>query len=270
MQHVALFTLNDSDTMVSQRRTSILWSVVLTVLLVWTADPAVAQDDSEGEWTSIFNGENLDGWHLSAESSHSSASDHESAGEWTVRDGAIWGRQDMPGNGGLLITDQEYEDVEIRLEMRNDYGPDSGIFLRSTEDGVAYQVNIDYRDGGTLGGIYGEGLDADPNIENFRFDGGPEQIIAWDAPTPLPVLPESWTYFWDHHEWQEIRARIEGNPPTVTSWVNGVKFMVYTDDELRHQDSGGIALQVHGGTSVPSGDLDGWVRYRNIQVRELD
>ena len=245
-------------------------ALALVLLLAGTIAPAEAQEAEAGEWVSIFNGENFDGWHLSAESSHSSASNHESAGDWKVENGVMMGRQspDIPGNGGLVITDEQYSDFEIKLEMRNDFGPDSGIFLRSTEDGTAYQVNIDYRAGGTLGGIYGEGLGGDPNIENFVFDGGPNQIAEVDAPTDLPIIPEAWPYFWDHHEWQEVRARIEGNPPTVTSWVNGVKIMEYTDDELRHQDEGGIALQVHGGTDVPSGD--GWVRYRNIMVREIE
>ena len=34
--------------------------------------------------------------------------------------------------------------------MRNDYGPDSGLFLRSTERGQAYQALIDYHGGGVF------------------------------------------------------------------------------------------------------------------------
>jgi hypothetical protein len=45
------------------------------------------------------------------------------------------GSQDVRGNGGLIITDMHYGDFEVALEMRNDCGPDSGLFLRSTEDG---------------------------------------------------------------------------------------------------------------------------------------
>ena len=44
------------------------------------------------------------------------------------------------------------------LEMKNDFGPDSGLFLRSTEDGKAWQAMIDYHKDGNLMGIYGEGL----------------------------------------------------------------------------------------------------------------
>ena len=42
---------------------------------------------------------------------------------------------------------------EVVLETNNDFGPDSGLFLRCTDDGRAYQCLIDYHKGGTLGGI---------------------------------------------------------------------------------------------------------------------
>ena len=70
----------------------------------------------------------------------------------------IVGTQDIPGNGGLLITDKKYKDFEIILEMKNDFGPDSGLFMRSTEKGQAYQAMIDYYPKGTLMGLYGAGL----------------------------------------------------------------------------------------------------------------
>ena len=74
-----------------------------------------------------------------------------------------------------------------------------------------------------------------------------------------------WPQFWKHGEWNELRARIEGNPPKITTWINGVKFMECEDNEKRQPDSGGIALQVHGG-----GDFTKqFVRYRNVKVKEL-
>lgn len=221
--------------------------------------------DEEG-FVSLFDGHSLDGWHISAETGHSDASNHESGGEWKIENGAIWGGQDIPGNGGIIITDeQSYGDFEVALEMKNDFGPDSGLFLRSTEDGKAYQCNIDYRTDGTLGGLYGEGLGGDPNFENFHFGDTPYEITEHEAPTPLPVLPQAWNYFWRHGQWNEIRARITGNPPQVQTWVNGVQFMDWTDDEQRHPDTGGIALQVHGGGNT----VGEWVRYRNIRVKKL-
>jgi hypothetical protein len=53
-------------------------------------------------------------------------------------------RMDVPGNGGLLLTDEPYVEFEVELEMNNDFGPDSGLFLRSTPDGKCYQALVDY------------------------------------------------------------------------------------------------------------------------------
>jgi hypothetical protein len=187
----------------------------------------------------------------------------------TLRDlldlaGAIVGSQDIPGNGGI-ITDEPFGDFEIELQMNNDFGPDSGLFLRSTEDGKAYQAMIDYHGRGNVMGIYGEGLDGFGS-SNFNFDGAPDRIKARPCPFPLPIKPEDWPKHWQHGQWNTFRARIVNNPPSITTWINGVKFREWTDTGKRLPDKGGIALQVHGG-----GDLtQQFVRYRNIRVKRLD
>ena len=118
-------------------------------------------------------------------------------------------------------------------------------------------------------GIYGEGLGAKPNVSNFNFKSKVTEIdpkITGQPPIALPVLPESWPFFWRHGQWNELRARIVGNPPAITTWINGVKIMEWQEKEVRHPAKGGIALQVHGG-----GDLTKqFVRYRNIRVKKLE
>ena len=219
------------------------------------------------EFTPIFDGKSLAGWHVSAQTGHSGASGHKTGGRWFAQEGALLGSQDIPGNGGIIITDEQFGDFEIILEMNNDFGPDSGLFLRSTEDGTAYQAMIDYHSGGNLMGIYGEGgLGGKPSVANFSFTDKVTEIKVNDrSPVPLPVLPDAWPFFWRHGQWNEFRARIVGNPPTITTWINGVKFMDWTETTKRHPDKGGIALQIHGG-----GDLTKqFVRYRNIRVQRL-
>ena len=225
-----------------------------------------AQSAPEG-FVPIFDGKTLQGWHASGQTGHSAASGHKSGGKWVVENGVITGSQDIPGNGGILITDQKFGDFEVVLEMNNDFGPDSGLFLRSTEDGTAYQAMIDYHAGGNLMGIYGEGkLGGKPAVRNFNFTDKVTVITPQtNSPVALPVLPESWPHFWRHGQWNELRARIIGNPPTITTWINGVKIMEWTETQKRHPDTGGIAVQVHGG-----GDSTRqFVRYRNIRIKPL-
>jgi hypothetical protein len=236
--------------------------IVLVFSLSLSAQPA-----ADG-FIPIFDGKTLNGWHASAKTGHSRASEHKSGGRWFVQDGAIVGSQDIPGNGGILITDEPFGDYEIVLEMNNDFGPDSGLFLRSTEDGTAYQAMIDYHPNGNLMGIYGEGrLGGKPAVLNFTFTDKVTVIIQrTNSPVALPVLVESWPFFWRHGQWNELRARIVNNPPTITTWVNGVKFMEWTETQKRHPETGGIGLQVHGGGDYTKQ----FVRYRNIRLKKVE
>jgi hypothetical protein len=243
---------------------------LLAIPAAFILHPTRAEDvkdrpDDKG-FVSIFDGKTLAGWHVSSQSGHSGTSKNKSGGRWVVEDGAIVGSQDVPGNGGLLITDAAYGDFEVALEMKNDFGPDSGLFLRSTERGQAYQAMIDYHAAGNLMGVYGEGLSGGISLRNFDFLDEVTKIKEHECPFKLPVTPEKWSEFWKHGEWNELRARITGNPPTVVTWIKGVKFMEFTDKEKRHPDKGGIALQVHGG-----GDFTKqFVRYRKVRVKVME
>lgn len=247
-------------------RTVVLFVVPILVGLLLAPSSRADEKPSDEGFTPIFDGKTLTGWKISAKTGHSGASKNKSGGRWEVVDGAINGSQDIPGNGGIIITEKEYGDFEVALEMKNDFGPDSGLFLRSTDTGKCYQAMIDYHANGNLMGIYGEGLPGGkPNVFNFNFTDKVTEIKPVDCPFKLPVVPGKWSEFWKHGEWNELRARIEGNPPKITTWIKGVRFLEYQDTEKRLSDKGGIALQVHGG-----GDLTKqFVRYRNIRVKEL-
>lgn len=233
----------------------------LIIVLALLARPTAAAEEG---FTPLFDGQTLKGWHVSAKTGHSAASKHQTGGRWVVEEGAIVGSQDVPGNGGIIITDEAFGDFEVALEMNNDFGPDSGLFLRGTEDGKAYQAMIDYHGRGNLMGIYGEGVGGF-GASTFNFDGSPDRIRVRADVTNFPVLPAAWRHFWRHGQWNELRARIVGNPPAITTWINGVKLIEWKDTQKRLPDTGGIALQVHGG-----GDLTRqFVRYRNIRVKKL-
>ncbi|HUL78369.1 MAG TPA: DUF1080 domain-containing protein, partial [Vicinamibacteria bacterium] len=119
--------------------------------VVALAVPAVLAAPPAG-FTPIFDGKDLAGWHVSQTNHHGNSRG------WSVKDGVLLATQDRPGNGGILLTDRKYRDFEVSLEVDPDWGCDGGLFLRSNEAGDAYQVMIDYLEGGSVGGIYGEGL----------------------------------------------------------------------------------------------------------------
>jgi hypothetical protein len=218
-----------------------------------------ATGDASG-WVPLFDGKTLDGWHVGTKTGHGTG------GRWVVEDGAIVGSQDKPGNGGILLTDRSFGNFEVALEMNNDFGPDSGLFLRSNEKGQCYQALIDYHNDGGLMGVYGEGIGGFW-VGNFRLGDSPDKIeIVEHKPFPCPFTPAEWKKLWKVGQWNELRARIIGNPPEVQTWINGVKIMQWKDTQFRLPQEGMIALQVHGG-----GDFTKqFVRYRNVRVRSLD
>lgn len=187
----------------------------------------------------VFNGRDFTGWHPSKVNHHGNA-----AG-WKVEGGVMTGTQDKPGNGGIMLTDKKYRNFEVSLELNPDYGCDGGLFLRASEKGEAYQVLLDYLDGGTIGGIYGERL---------------KDVKGYTA---------KWQDYWKRGEWNHLRARIEGDVPHIQVWMNGVQITDWTDT-ANHAANGAvegmIAVQVHGGNRWYPGGMH---RFRNIQVRQL-
>ena len=145
-----------------------LLAILLAAGFMLPATTAREKKKDDG-YVAIFDGKSLDGWHVSAKSGHSGKSKNKSGGTWVVKDGVITGTQDEPGNGGIIITDKKYKNFEVVLEMKNDFGLDSGLFLRSTEDGRCYQAMIDYYETGNLMGLYGEGLSPGFHLRNFSF-----------------------------------------------------------------------------------------------------
>jgi hypothetical protein len=200
----------------------------------------------------LFNGKDLTGWHISKVNHHGNTKD------WTVRDGILIGGQDTPGNGGILLTDRKYRNFEVYLEIKPDFGCDGGLFLRSSEKGEAYQVMIDYLEGGTVGGIYGE------RLQGVGRDTGSGDKSARD-----------WKKHWKKDDWNQLRARIEGEVPHIQVWLNGHQIVDWTDSANHAADGateGMIAVQVH--RNSPEAKSQRWIqggqhRFRNIAVKEL-
>ncbi len=73
---------------------------------------------NETGFVPLFDGESLKGWHVSAQAGHSRASKNTTGGKWVVENGVLVGSQDIPGNGGIITTDEQLGDYEIVLEMK--------------------------------------------------------------------------------------------------------------------------------------------------------
>jgi hypothetical protein len=189
-------------------------------------------------FTNITPGPNLKGWHISQVNHHGNT-------PWKMENGVLSATQDRNDNGGIVLTDARYKNYEVYLEMNPDFGCDSGLFLRSTEKGEAYQVMLDYLQGGNMGGVYGEAIQG---VRGKTAD---------------------WQSHWKKGEWNSIRARIEGSVPHIQVWMNGNQVTDWTDT-ANHLPAGAedgmIAVQVHMGNRCAPGLYQ---RFRNIGIKVL-
>ena len=118
---------------------------VASALLILLSSGFVAAQ--EGEWVSLFNGSDLDGWEKVGNQ----------ASVWEVKEGAIQGS----GAASMLVcTKGPYKNFRYRAEiMINDKG-NSGLYFRTTRkpgftDGYEAQIDSTHSDPIRTGSLYG-------------------------------------------------------------------------------------------------------------------
>jgi Domain of Unknown Function (DUF1080) len=248
----------------------------------WEVDPAAVKVP-EG-FTPIFNGRSLAGWHVSRTNHHGRTPD------FFVLHGAIIATQNPFGGGGILLTDKKYKNFELYMEVKPDWGCDSGIFFRSTESGAAYQVTMDFLPNGGMGNVIGEG--GMTGVGGRGRGGVPAAAAAGRGAAPAAAQPAArgaappagpppgfgqgnqadrpWVKVWKRDDWNAVRMRVEGEIPHVTVWFNDVQITDFTDvanNAIGGITEGPIAIQVHGGPQ--RWVQGGFWRWRNIGIKEV-
>lgn len=220
------------------------------IMILCIAGGTVCAQKPEG-FKSIFNGRNLSGWHTSR-TSHQGTT-----GNFFVEDGAIVLKQNPYGQGGVLLTNKKYKNFELYVEVKIDSFCNGGIFLRSSESGQAYQVELALP--GATGSLFGEAMSVSK-----------------------PAEAKALSQVWKPGDWNAFRIRMTGETPTVSLWVNGVLMWEVTqpkNDFTAGAVEGYIGLQSHWTAlyeDIPNGfhmpgawRPDGAHRFRNIAIREL-
>ena len=110
---------------------------------------------------SLFNGENLDGWKVYGTE------------KWYVEDGVLICESGEDKEYGYLGTEKLYKDFILTLEFKQNSNGNSGVFIRSTVDGIkvkGWQVEVAPM-GLHTGGVYesyGRGWLIKPEPENEK------------------------------------------------------------------------------------------------------
>lgn len=204
-------------------------------------------------FTRIFDGKTTAGWHPSRTNHHGKTP------SVTVKNGALYLLQNPFGQGGILLTNKKYRNFEFYVETDLRPGYNSGIFLRSTEQGTCVQVELDANAGN--GNPIGESLAGNTAHTTTNF-------------TPIAQV-------WKQGEWNSYRVRVEGDAPHMTLWVNGTKIweVQYAANYMpAGLTEGFIGLQYHFLTAVTPSTMVMPLSYntpgvplgfRNMAIREL-
>lgn len=108
------------------------WVVAVVALAgVVACSPAPDTTADAGEWQTLFDGRNLDGWTLEGDAS------------WELVDGAVA----ADSGTGFLVSNESYDDFDLELEFWVTPDANSGVFIRcanAKEIGATscYEVNI--------------------------------------------------------------------------------------------------------------------------------
>jgi Domain of Unknown Function (DUF1080) len=224
---------------------------------------------------------------------------------WTVEDGVVIGEQDAPGSGygGYLVSDDTFGDFELVIEMRPDWPADTGVMLRRRRDTwEGFQVLVDHRPSGGIGGFFGNGL-ASFSAVPFAVDavldddGRAIGLKADDPATSVePVTDakrdrltyagtvEDFLQVWRWGDWNELRIRCVGALPVITTWVNGLRVAELDTATLDSPDydpaavlallgdRGHLALEVHDNDELFGEARWGrcaCCRWRNARLKDL-
>ncbi|GHV06054.1 hypothetical protein FACS189416_6360 [Bacteroidia bacterium] len=222
-------------------------------------------------------------------------------GDWQVIDGAIVGKHDPADSlyGAYLISEEKFGDFELELDANPDWPIDTGIMIRAHEVGViGFQVLVDYRPFGTVGGIYGNSIGSF-RTAGFAFNGDklPDYHVTnlqpskpdgnFSAVTPTYTASfEDFTKAWKLNDWNHFKIRCIGRIPVITIWVNDVKMCELDSSKIDAPGydaeavatllgpKGHIAFEVHDVDTRGQLGRDRWAigaacRWKNITVTEL-
>lgn len=207
-------------------------------LFLTLAGLALATSLMAQSWTPLFDGKTLNGWKRLA-----------GTAEYTIEDGAIVGTN-VPNSGNtFLVTNKEYGDFILELDVRiMDTTSNSGVQVRSHYDPAGHQGK---------GLVYGCQFEVDPSSR--RWSGGIYDEGRRDWLYPASLNPKAQDAF-KVGEYNHIRIECIGHE--MKTWIND-KAVAYLVDTVDHK--GFIGLQVH---AVRQPEMAGRkVYFKNIRIQ---
>jgi hypothetical protein len=223
-----------------------------TILPMDTLNP---QEKSEG-WQFLFDGQTTKGWHKYG--------NEPVGGAWKVIDGAIYLDTSSKVNGrivggGDIVTDEEFENFDLKLQWKIAKNGNSGIMFYVHEDTMKYKAP--YETG--------------PEMQVLDNDGHPDgKIIKHRAGDLYDLISCSKETVKPVGEWND--AEIKCLNSKLDLYLNGENVVSTTlwDDNWNKMIAGSKFKQWKGFGSFKKGkiclqDHQCGVWFRNIKIRKL-
>jgi Domain of Unknown Function (DUF1080) len=211
-------------------------NLIAAVLLVITVN-LFAQKDKAG-WIDLFDGKTLNGWKKVA-----------GAAEYSIEDGAILGVTVPNTPNTFLITEKEYSDFLLELEVKiEDTTSNSGIQFRSQYDPAGNKGK---------GKVYGYQYELDPSSRRWTAGVYDEGRRDWLYPLALNSSAQD---ILRTRVYNKVRIECIGH--TIRTWINNKPAASVVD---AMDAKGVIALQVHSiGNPAMAGKKIYW---KNIRIK---
>lgn len=220
------------------------------------ADAPVAENTTDSGWVSLFDGKTLAGWHNYGKTTVGEA--------WKVADGTLYldttkkeGWQ--TARGGDIVSADEYENFDLKLEWKIAPGGNSGIIFYVHEDTAKYKY------------VWNTGPEMQVLDNDLHSDGKIPKHRAGDLYDLISCKTETVK---KPGEWNEAEIiSKDGKLDFILNGTNVVSTMLWDDawkklvagskfkewPDFGTYKKGHIALQDHGNT----------VWYRNIKIKRL-
>lgn len=190
----------------------------------------------KGQWQTLFNGKNLEGW-----------KQVNGTAIYEAKNGVITGTSVTGSPNSFLATEKDYGDFILELELKLDAPMNYGIQFRS-------ESKPDYNNGR----VHGYQMEVDPSDRAWSGGIYDEARRGWLY--PLELNPAAKPAF-KKDGWNKYRIECRG--AEIRTWVNGVPTAHLVDNMTL---KGFIALQVHA--IYKADDKGKQIHWRNIRIIE--
>lgn len=227
--------------------------VIPAVSSAQTDNKLTSKEKKEG-WKLLFDGKTTNGWHTYLRDTVGS--------KWQVKNGSLVFDPSKPDNGGGdIVTNDVYENYELRLEWKISSGGNSGIIFDVQEDPKYQATYMTGPEMQVLDNINAEDNKKENHLAGCLYDMAGSAAVS----KPNPV-----------GEWNQVR--LIQNKGHLTFFLNGIqtfdgqmgspewnamvansKFKNKAFQDFAKVAKGKIALQEHPGSS----------EWKNIKIKQL-